>query len=868
VSSWRDREEPTLDEIEAWLRGHGIGDDHVRDVRRVLAERGAGGRAVVAVAARAEAPPARALQSDLATVAVSELGVLATSASAPPSDLPTVALAAGAAAERVPGLSARAAPADASAEGRASPGQLETGALIAAGGMGEVYRVKDFALHRPLAMKVLLASLRDEPHMRDRFVDEAQVTAQLGHPGVVPVHAIGELPDGRPFFTMKEVRGLTLADAIGEWRRGGAGAARWSEQRRLEIFQKVCEAVAYAHARGVAHCDLKPANVMVGAFGEVLVMDWGVARLVAPSMSGDDTGEPPVMTVGVVTANAWVAGTPEYMAPEQARADLARLGPPADVFALGVMLYELLAGERPYHGSPTELRAQAEAFALPPLPAAAAGAGDEALFAIIARALAPDPAARYPDAKALADDLGRWREGALRREKGLAVVREAEALLPEIAEHAARVASLREAAARELAAIAPDAPSAYRAHAWALEDEARELTNEVALRTMQAEQRLHAALTHAPDLVEAKRLIASLRRERHREAERRRDFAEAARHELVLRTFDVGEHQGYLDGLAPLTLVTDPPCRVRLSRFVVRQRQLVPMFVRELGETPLVDVELPVGSYLLELDAGDRPTVRYPVWLRRAGAFTGRRPGEASPAVIRLPPAGALAPGEAWIAEGPFQRGGDDDAPGAGPAEDVWVAGFAIDERPVTNAELARFLAALEGTPYRRGVLRDGLAVLAPDAPAVGLSWEGAAALARWRSRTTGRRYRLPTEHEWEKAARGADGRLYPWGDFTDGSLCCSRTAERAPRGPALVTAFPSDVSPYGVRGVGGNVRDWCADAPGPEGAHGGARHEGERVVRGGSWRQPPDAARVAARASLAEGVGHVDVGVRLVRGI
>lgn len=195
----------------------------------------------------------------------------------------------------------------------------------------------------------------------------------------------------------------------------------------------------------------------------------------------------------------------------------------------------------------------------------------------------------------------------------------------------------------------------------------------------------------------------------------------------------------------------------------------------------------------------------------------------------------------------------------------------------MTFGELAAFLADREGEAFRREVFRDGVEVWRADWPAVGISWNGAKAYAAWLSKRTGRGWRLPTEIEWEKAARGVDGRFYPWGDFTDPAFVHSRTVERSPTTPAPIDAFAADVSPYGVRGMGGNVRDWCEDAAGGDSysASGGiarpppdAPDAALRIVRGGSWRQAPDAARVAGRTALAAANGYADVGFRLVRGL
>jgi len=751
--------------------------------------------------------------------------------------------------------------------------RLAPGVLLGAGGMGEVHRVRDHALHRVLAMKALLPDLSAQQALRDRFIEEAQVTAQLAHPGVPPVHEVGELEDGRPYFTMKEVHGITLAQVIENAHRDPLGATKWNEQRRLEIFHRVCDAVAYAHARGVAHCDLKPLNVMVGAFGEVLVMDWGVARLVSPS--GDVmTNEPPVMLSGASAREHLVAGTPAYMAPEQALGRLDLVGVRADVYALGVMLFELLAGERPYRGTAREIVDQAAKGHVPALPARPGSTADDALYTIITTAMAADPARRFRDAKAMADDLARWREGAMRREKARAIVESARAMLPEIQPAFDRAADLRDRAARALAQLPADAPVEAKEPLWQLEDDAATLARDALLRSVEAEQLLFNALAHAPELDEAKKLIAELFFRRHRDAERRRAWDEAARHEVVLRKHDTGAYRDYLAGTARLVLDTTPRCLVRLHRLVRRGRRLVPEFDRDLGETPLIDLELPVGSYLLELVASDRPRVWYPIVLRRRGGWVGTRPGDSSPFEVRLPSERSIGAGEIFVADGCSELGGDEHAVGSHREDRAWVDAFVIRKHPVTFAELAEFLEDREGEPYRRNILRDGLPVWRHDWPAVGLSWDGARAYASWLRKRTGMPWRLPTEIEWEKAARGVDGRFFPWGDFGDVAFCHSRTIEHTPRTPVPIHSYPLDTSPYGVRGVGGNVRDWCLDAAGaPLSALRGVafvpenvEHASEHIVRGGSWRLPPEAARAAARTALIGAQGYPDVGVRLVR--
>ena len=227
---------------------------------------------------------------------------------------------------------------------------------IARGGMGAVLRGRDGDLGRDLAVKVLLEAHKDKPELIRRFVEEAQIGGQLQHPGVVPIYDIGTFADRRPFFTMKLVKGQTLAYLL----QGRADPAD-GLSRFLSIFEQVCQTMAYAHTRGVIHRDLKPSNVMVGGFGEVQVMDWGLAKILPRGGVADEAqAQPPpgisvIQTVGrgsdadASTAGS-VLGTPSYMAPEQARGELDLVDERADVFGLGAILCEVLTGQPAFTG--------------------------------------------------------------------------------------------------------------------------------------------------------------------------------------------------------------------------------------------------------------------------------------------------------------------------------------------------------------------------------------------------------------------------------------------------------------------------------------------------------------------------------------
>ena len=246
------------------------------------------------------------------------------------------------------------------------------------GGMGGVFRVEDTTLERQVALKVITVG-DPEAGWPTRLLQEARVIAKLEHPGIVPVHDAGVLADGRSFYTMKLVQGKRLDEHV-------ATVPGLSD--RLRIFLRICDAVAFAHAHSVLHRDLKPGNVMVGPFGEVLVMDWGLSKLVgSPSGSAtSQSGEAPAAEiVGPGTAHGSVLGTPGYMAPEQTRGE-ASVDERADIYSLGAVLQFLLADASPR-----------------PVP--------RALAAIRLRAMAADPADRYPSVQELADDVAHFLDG-------------------------------------------------------------------------------------------------------------------------------------------------------------------------------------------------------------------------------------------------------------------------------------------------------------------------------------------------------------------------------------------------------------------------------------------------------------------------
>lgn len=752
-------------------------------------------------------------------------------------------------------------------------------ALIAHGGMSEVRRVWDEKLRRTLAMKILDWELHDDHAARDRFVAEATITASLQHPGVVPVHDWGELADGRLYFTMHEVKGRTLTEII-EALHAGQGGPHWqaladgsSLFRVVDLFRRVCEAVAHAHAHGIIHRDLKPANVVVGELAGVQVMDWGLATRADAEPDGA------------------IIGTPLFMSPEQAVGK--KLTPATDVYSLGAILYNVLRGRPRFVTRPQRvLAALVSGSGTPVREDLLAGSPQppEALAAICERAMAREPEERFRNGAELAVEVGAWLEGTKRRETALEILSRADAILPEIERLRSEATRKRSTANELLESMHALAASRDKRHVWVLEDEAATAERESQLKQVQWLELVRSALNVDDKLPEAHERLA---RHYHRELT---DFetigrtSDAQRAEAFLRIHDRGEHAAFLRGLGALTLHTDPAgVQVTAFRYVEHGGRLLLEDRTELGHTPLDALSLAHGSYLLILRAPGYATVRYPVLIERAAHWDGIRPGSTTPFPIRMTPRREVPRGFIRIPAGWFASGGDPAAVESLPAARVWVDDFWIGRYPVTNREYLEFLNALVDAEREEDAIRacpraplgvgdEDLARLQLERDARGhfqltrddvgrawrndwpvrlVDWHGTQAYARWLADRAALPIRLPNELEWEKAARGVDGRVWPWGPRSDYRWANILGTLPYPA-PSALTSFPIDTSPYGMRHVAGNVREWCINAwrdTGPPIEHDilqvDAAHPTDdswRAAKGGGWHSVGDLNRIASR--------------------
>ena len=740
--------------------------------------------------------------------------------------------------------------------------------VLGEGGMGKVYLAADLDLKRQVAMKVIRRGA--EKHSA-RFFEEAQILGQLEHPSIVPLHDLGLTRHRRPFVTLRYVRGHSLRDVIRGLRREDPEIVeRYSLARRMQIFLQIAQAVAYAHARGVVHRDLKPGNVMLGEHGEVQLLDWGAAQVldraaVETGTEGDPAVEAAHSSETGRTGKSMVLGTPAYMAPEQA---LGReVDERTDIYALGMILYELLTLDRPFRRDTSRELIVAAIREEPTPPRTVSPDRDipVELERACLKALNKKPEDRQASAQELGAAVQTWLEATADREKRRRLAeekaREGRRALVEHQQLKGRLTDLQKQLRRAERRFKSWQPVTEKTELIELRERLHEVRQHVVERSAEVVSVLGAALAFDSDHAGAREGLADYYWDRLREAEKARNEDDVAFHANLVATYHDGKYERELRGDGSLTLDSDPPgAEVWLHELEERHLQLVPGEGRRLGATPLKPVELPMGTYLAVLQREGYRDVRYPIHISRNREWGG---------AVALFTEEEIGSDYVYVPSGPFLRGGDPETRGWSlPGEVVDVPGFYIARDPVTVEEYLHFLNDLDDRDeaQRRAIRRtpgggvylertsEGLFRIPeedeegdhwdPRWPVFAVSWHDAVAYCQWKAAKEGRRYRLPTETEWEKAARGVDGRWYPWGNEFDASLCNLRDSRQERNCPVAVGEFPTDVSIYGVRGMAGNMRNWTAtvESDGEDDPREG------RVVRGGAWYDNRVNARCADR--------------------
>ena len=754
-------------------------------------------------------------------------------------------------------------------EPRVQLGRFRIEGELGVGGMARVFDAYDPILHRHVALKVPRSEHAEAPLVLERFAAETTLTAQLEHPNITALHESGAGEGGSPFFVMRKVEGRSLAELLASppEQRGP-----WSGRRLLVAFVQVCHAISYAHKQGLIHRDIKPANIMLGDHGVVTVMDWGMAcRVTDPG--AEPANESPIPDEGVV-------GTPGYMAPEQLEPWRGPTGPRTDIFALGAVLYEILTGEQAYEGGDAAslVRATLEGPPRHPSRQVADGQLSQELVAVVYRAMATDPRERYQQVEDLVEAVERHLDGERSRRSARHLLDHAEDAWRH---YEASRSTLSELAAREQTLeerLVPWAPvdDPVKVELRGIRRELVQLRLSRALRFDEAVGAAQQALGHVPESKKIRTFLSRAYWSRMHEAEAAGDATAVAYLRGRVHLFDDGAYGERLRQPSTVSLRTAQTARVFGAR--VQTQELVWRGGEEqaLGETPLRDVELRPGSWVLRIEAeGVRDTI-LPVRLER-----GERVNLGEVALFEDTRIGA---DYAYVPAGPAWMGEPADLGGSGPDREEQVGGFFMQRTPVTAAQYLEFLKAVARTdPEKAAALRprregstdgdggpywpeitdeltlpfedpDGDAWL-PDQPVFSVTWSMANEYARWRSRVEGRSFRLPTEREWVRAARGADTRRYPWGDDFDPALCANLQSMAPPPRPVPVGSHEHDRSCFGVMDLAGGVRDWCADGTA----------DGMRAVRGGGWCTGTKHAAIDHRFEYEEDAYRAFVGFRLV---
>ena len=769
------------------------------------------------------------------------------------------------------------------------------------GGTAKVMRCLDPLMGRYVALKQLHSHMREDSVQYRRFIREARVMAQLEHPNIVPVHELGQDKEGNYYFSMKEVKGDTLQDVLkGLDLKQKKFENDYPLDRLLDIFIQVCNAVSFAHSHGVIHRDLKPSNTLIGPFGEVMVMDWGLAKLLSDEATEDAVTDGSSTQFGFdesdLTMAGAVSGTPMYMPPEQARGDLVGADKRSDIYTLGAILYQMLTMEYCVDGTKVMeiIMNVVEGRVIPPCKRCPERKIPPELDAICMRALQKEADARYQEVEDLMADIRNYQLGLpvsvykapMQRRLSLFWRRHPIVLSSISAAAAAVVVALGGLGAMKSVDFKNTVTRAKTQHEQGLVSMERQravakelsdlklerVSKEVSKKEIQLVQELdelekktdnffNAAMvlyTSAGTGLEDKRIteqVSDIYRARMQYAISQNDRSAVQQYLSFFRKFG-GENfeelrpearaglQSALDlieGKVSVQIKTAPaglPLRMaQLEADTMGLSRMGDFLVLDEGKR--ANLELDAGSYLFKF--GDDQTGGEQGYQLTVEAGSEHR--------IELKAPQSVPEGMVWIQGGSFLFGGD-----GSPLYKEHLTGtpaFLIKKHEVTLEEYlafwlaedggarkdenrARVLLTVDQSAYKNvwndaGEITSGFK---KSMPVVGLTAEACQRYCRWLGKKWGRTVRLPSAQEWEKAARGTDGRLYVWGDGYRPDLSMSLENVRAKKQWPLFAppgSMSLDRSVFGVYDMAGNVKEWTSTAF-PE--------SGRLQIKGGSASQ------------------------------
>ncbi|HSD89008.1 MAG TPA: bifunctional serine/threonine-protein kinase/formylglycine-generating enzyme family protein [Kofleriaceae bacterium] len=753
-------------------------------------------------------------------------------------------------------------------------GRYRSVSVLGKGGLGEVMACDDTVLQRTVALKAgHVKGDVDSYSSKVILAREARIIASLEHPNIIPIYDAGNDPVRGPYYVMRQVTETSLEAILSQRKKGEGNPHDYTLNRLLRYFLQVCNAVDYAHHRGVIHCDIKPANILLGDYGEVLLVDWGLAQ----------SRNHPLGVRG---------GTLGYMAPEQMDPSIERLDWRTDVFALGAIIYEILCGVPAFAEARTSditaLTNEPKRIYKTPLAPSVRDPRLEIPREVedtCMQAIAVERDKRLETVRELANAIEDWIEGSKQKERQRIEADKSADAGDDLAERYHEFVESRPEKLTVFRALRADTAS------WAVLDEKQDLwdaedivkvTDALQVRTFHsAVSAYERALDAVPGHTRARRGLARLYWSELQRARHRGEALDQVAYEQLLREVDDGTFMRELqrDGLLELTF-GEHAGKVTLAPLVEQQRRLVEGAVDVIQERPLAHRSLAAGRYVVTTTIGDGPhRVSWPVNIE---------PGALLKIAVDPPELCRAGDGEVLIPGGHARIGGDLLSSEADEVMTVDVPSFILQRYPVTFGQWFMFLDEVRrrdpdeiarhiprtapGMPTWE--LRNGRWRAETDFPSdkneadpmrlpvFGVSAESAEAYARWLSEREERVWRLPTEIEWEKAGRGTDGRIYPWGDHFDATFCKMRDSRPGLPIAEPIGTFEWDVSPYGVRDLAGGVADWCI----PDPRRTAPREPREVVSRGGAWCDWPIDCRLASRRRYLATEHSARVGVRLAR--
>lgn len=751
---------------------------------------------------------------------------------------------------------------------------------IAHGAMGRIDAGWDRHLGRPVAIKTLRSD-RAKDVVKMRFLEEAQVTGQLQHPSIITVYELGRL-NGEVAFVMRRVEGMSLKQLIQRLKRGDEELVNeYSLSHKVQTFYKLCQAVAFAHSRGVIHRDIKPSNVMIGDFGDVVLLDWGLCKIIGQEVRSSRSSAERWQTV-----HGQIIGTPAYMSPEQALGMVDQISPATDVYGLGALLYHFLTYSPPFTGKSNRevVRKVLQAELISPTERAPDARIPEEVERICLKCLERDADLRYSSAAELAEDVRQFLDGWVNMMNPTPDQAHYQPLVPinqqraQIEEHLFYFQEIQEDLAssqdiwltlQESAQLHTDDVS--RREGW---DARMRIINYQAesegLIAKLCEQLVHYQLTRRhldltgqlsaedsthDDITE---MLCTLLASRYENAVIEGDERAQAQLGQWLQAFDPIQGELISNHVGALYIHVRPiNAEIQLWQCVNEGGKLKPVRSKPLKSSPLLLEKVPAGQYVL---SAALPSTSEPQQRVKVDNAIRVYPGVTTRLSVTLFHHETAPPNFAHIPSGTFRSGPPNDT--FSPACELALSDFFICKTPVTCGEYLEFLNSLAEGAHERAMSHqprrggDGAPLWSsqrgywmlpdgggwnPDAPVVGVSLDDAHAFCAWKARLLQREIRLPTEAEWEKAARGMDGRTFPWGEIWD---------PRFVAGPEVwdhylpppVGMISSDSSCFGVQDLVGGVREWTTSM---------SLGTGHGVIRGGSFLTDEHGGRPLWRKSL-----------------